>query len=360
MIAKGIAMIIIQIVTVAAISPRSWSFSPKLWDSLGALQWAAVISALILTIGAVIEYWAKLKLLALLICKWMLGRATAFDRCVLRKLIVHSLGPILVVLGIAGDFVFEGRAFIVEDRQEEQARAIVGSLRDEAEALKLKEDALDIKAGGLDARLQNASSKLTGIEQDVLAQGPRWRLLDLGRDEFIRSLKPFAGQKSTVVICGQGDSERMPFEQLLMDLFRKAGWANPGYQSWHGCPTMLSGGNEMYFVSASATRTQWLMPYGCRGSMSVPTTEEVAKAGRALCDVLNKLRISTMAWIEAPIQSPQTREQEIARANGFFYPLGGGGADNPAGLALEEPTTIFILVGPSQPMFENKKKRPSR
>jgi hypothetical protein len=120
---------------------------------------------------------------------------------------------------------------------------------------------------------------------------------------------------------------------------------------------MLSGGNEIYFVSASATRTQWLMPYTCTGSLSVPTTEDVAKAGRALCDALNRLKIGTMAWIEAPIHSPQTREQEIARANMFSSSWAGSSEGNPAGLALEAPTTIFILVGPNQPMFTNRSKK---
>jgi hypothetical protein len=124
-------MIISQILTVAAISAPWWSLS-SLWNSLSALQWAAAISALVLTVGAVIEYWSKLKLLMLLVGKWVFRKSSAFDRCVLKKLLIHSAGPLLVVLGIAGDFVFEGRAFILEDRQEEQARQIVGSVGEKA------------------------------------------------------------------------------------------------------------------------------------------------------------------------------------------------------------------------------------
>jgi hypothetical protein len=283
-----------------------------------------------------------------------------------RKIKFATLGLWLVVAGITGEGLFEMATSWVDDVSESfsnslllNAEALTGNAAKYATIAREQAEAVDRKAKDLQIRLDAASAQLSDVEQDTLAQGPRWRLLDLGRMEFIKSLRPFAKQKSTVVICGVGDSERMPFEQLLMDLLRKADWAAPGYKSWRGCPTMLSGGNEMFFVSASATRTQWLMPYGCTSKFSVPVTEDTAKAGKALCDVLIKLRISTMAWIEAPIHSLQTREQEIARASTFFSPLplgAGNDPDNPAGLALKEPDTVFILVGPSQPIF-NKRSR---
>src|ERR1700691_1506227 len=105
----------------------------RFWNNLTALQTAAVVSALVLTIGAIVEYWYKLKLLALLVLKWILRKSTAFDRCAFRRLLFHSIGPILVVLGIAGEVVFEGRTFVVEDRQEEQARKAVGTVTEQAE-----------------------------------------------------------------------------------------------------------------------------------------------------------------------------------------------------------------------------------
>jgi hypothetical protein len=37
------------------------------------------------------------------------------------------------VLGTAGEVIFEGRTFVVEDRQEDEAQRIVGSLKEEAE-----------------------------------------------------------------------------------------------------------------------------------------------------------------------------------------------------------------------------------
>ena len=139
---------------VAISSALGWSFQTSLlgrfWNSLTALQIAAVVSAVVLTVGAVIEYWHHLSTLTLLIAKWSFRRLTPVDRCVLKKLFVHSIGPILVVLGIAGEFVFEGRTFVVEDKQEEQSRLTISSLENKAsanerEAAQLKKDAEGLK-----------------------------------------------------------------------------------------------------------------------------------------------------------------------------------------------------------------------
>jgi hypothetical protein len=134
-----------------AFSAPLWSSS--FWSSLRALQWAAAISAAILMFGAVIEYWHNLKTLTLIVGKWILRRSTAFDRCAFKKILIHSIGPLLVTSGIAGDFIFEGRAFILEDRQEEQARDTLGSLQD-------KENAVATKADGLTMRLDGLATKV--------------------------------------------------------------------------------------------------------------------------------------------------------------------------------------------------------
>jgi hypothetical protein len=180
----------------------------KFWNNLVFLQVAAVVSALVLTVGAVLEYSHQLKLLTLLTAKWICRKSTLFDRCVFRKLLLHSVGPILVVLGIAGEFMFEGRTFIVEDRQEEQARQIVGSLSDKAEeadrkaraaisesstALNQAKDALD-KAGIAQESLgkaeneantaQSAASNALNISKDAdqIAHGARQEADSFERD----------------------------------------------------------------------------------------------------------------------------------------------------------------------------------
>ncbi len=184
----GKARIIIQILILANNRALRWSLassvlSPfiRFWNNLTELQVAAVISALVLTIGAVVEYWYKLKLLAFLLLKWILRKSTAFDRCVFKRLLLHSIGPILVVLGIAGEVVFEGRTFVVEDSQEEQARQIVGSLKEQAEqadrkvrkAITDSSTALDKlrqvqqEAGAVSNRTDELTQNLTKDEQGM-------------------------------------------------------------------------------------------------------------------------------------------------------------------------------------------------
>lgn len=160
-------MIISQILTVAANSAPWWSFLSKFWNSLPALQWAAVISAAFLTVGAIIEYWKQLKVLVQLIGKWVFRRLSPFESCALRKLLIHALAPILVVLGIAGDFVFEGRAFILEDRQEEQSQQKIGQLGLEASANEVKADQLQKDAAGLHEQAEAEHLARVKLEAEI-------------------------------------------------------------------------------------------------------------------------------------------------------------------------------------------------
>ncbi len=142
-----------QLFAVAATSApwQSLSSVSGLWNSLTAIQWAAAVSAVVLTLGAVLEYRHQLKLLALLSSKWLLRKATPFEVCALKKLLLHTLGPILVVVGIAGDFVFGARTFILENRQELGAEQTIASLKNatsanERETAQLRHDNLDLLA----------------------------------------------------------------------------------------------------------------------------------------------------------------------------------------------------------------------
>jgi hypothetical protein len=185
----------------------------RFWNNLTALQAAAVISALVLTIGAIVEYWDKLKLLASLLLKWILRKSTPFDRCVFKKLLLHSIGPILVVLGIAGEVIFEGRTFVVEDRQEEQARKIVGSLSDKAGQAEMKaQSALDessLAETKADVAATTASSAETvagkaqqnagavakqadGLNHELLTTKTQLATVDAKRAELEKSLNDLA------------------------------------------------------------------------------------------------------------------------------------------------------------------------
>jgi hypothetical protein len=224
-------------------------------------------------------------------------------------------------------------------QQAGDAAASAKQAHNEADTVKAEADALKLRLG-------NAAKELADLEQEILLQGPRWGLLKRGEETFVEVLKPFKGQKITVVVCGQGETERFVFEQVLLDLLRKAGWSTD-YTSWNDCPTMLSGGNEVFFVSEADTVTQWVMPYPCSAPCPAPNEDTVARAGRAFCDLMKKLGIGTTGWMEAPPRFAGD-EQAFSRARQFF---GNGTSGSPAELALRAPSTVFVLVGPHPPEF---------
>jgi hypothetical protein len=342
----GNARIISQILMLTNNRAVRWSLalsvlSPfiRFWNNLTALQAAAVISALVLTIGAIVEYWYKLKLLASLLLKWILRKSTPFDRCVFKRLLLHSIGPILVVLGIAGEVVFEGRTFVVEDRQEEQARNTIGSLSQKATAASAKadsasgeSDAVSKEADAIQKRLDEASKQLSELEHQFSIQGPRWKVLEARKNILINALKPFAGQKILIVYCGQwGTVAPEPFRvaQDLMNFLAKGrglGWEGARWEvgggTWNTCGAGggTSAGGNLILVSSAAT-------------------ENVKGAAHALDDALNAIEISTVQTEARPTDAGDTWTTRF---------LGPG---SPWELAAKDPTSVVLLIG-DNPMFD--------
>jgi hypothetical protein len=167
-----------------------------------------------------------------------------------------------------------------------------------------------------------------------------------GETEFVKALKPFTGQRVTVVVCGEDDGERLQLEQMLLNLFPKAGWDKPGYVRWAGCPLTLTGGNDIFFVASEpSTDEHWAESYPCRRESDRVGIEGAAKA---LCDALNKLNISTMAWKE------KITPNAAMKARDFW---GDGAPGSPGEMAYGDPTMIFLEVGLNQPIFADEQAR---
>jgi hypothetical protein len=171
--------------------------------------------------------------------------------------------------------------------------------------------------------------RLDGASRQLSIQGPRRRLLEDNRDKFLEALKPFAGQRVTVVKCGytlQAEPEQL--EQYLLNLLGvskaskpNAGWVveSPGYTTWAKCNTGASAvGGNLVIVSSTADGT-------------------VKAAATALNDALNRIEISTIQT-EA---TPESRQLELQ----FL------GDDSPWELAIKDPTAVIILIG-TNPMFD--------
>jgi hypothetical protein len=190
-------------------------------------------------------------------------------------------------------------------------------------------DAVGQEADAIQKRLDSASRQLSEVESQVRIQDPRRKLLADNRDKFLEALKPFAGQRVTVVKCGyalQAEPERL--EQYLLNLLgvSKASKPNagrvvesPGYTTWAKCNTGASAvDGNLVIVSSTADGT-------------------VKAAATALNDALNRIDISTVQTESAP----EGRQLELQ----FL------GDDSPWELALKDPTAVIIPIG-TNPMFD--------
>jgi len=271
--------------------------------------------------------------------------------------VVAFVGWIFIVGGVVGE-EFAGikvqnlDANIQEcsDAKVQAATLEAGDAAASAKTAHTEADAIKKEADELTTRLDAASRQLANVEQDTLAEGPRWRLLKNGEDVFVKALKPFAGQRATVVICGNVDVERSGLEQLIINLFREAKWDSPGYVRWPQCPNMLSGGIDIYFVAAIDDSAEWAsLPAQQWAKAECGRFNISHDASNTLCDVLYKLGIFTTAFREKPL--PLEVGAERARA---FFEI--GIPDGPAEMAYKDPGRIFLLIGPNAPMFTSKNK----
>jgi hypothetical protein len=259
--------------------------------------------------------------------------------------VLGFFGAGLVAVGVSGELYAESRIGTVETCIRKGNDSLFLLLSKEAggaaTSAKTAHDEVDVvkkETDELTRRLGRAATQLDVIEDDVRAQGPRWRLLEAGKTILIGALKPFAGQTFTVVRCGEvSPPEAMKLERDLYNFLGigndSAGWVlgRPGVTSWSECINGASsvGGNLVTFSSNARERTK--------------------DAAKALSDVLNKLEIGTINIPSLPSQLNPLSLQ--------FH--GPGSAWE---LAAKDPTQVFILIGPN-PMFDLagwKKQQKSR
>jgi len=174
-------------------------------------------------------------------------------------------------------------------------------------------------------QLADASAQLKGVEKDVSIQGSRWKLLDAGKDEFIKELKPFPKQKALIMYCGSLLSAPPEPFRLGMDAAEfldgnpGAGWNATPPQGWFSCPVNgpFTFGGIMVLVSSASD-------------------DSVKRAATALSSVLNKLEIST---------SVQTIKPTDVGPNTFLGKM--FGSESPWDLAIKDSTSFVLFIGPN-------------
>jgi hypothetical protein len=248
---------------------------------------------------------------------------------------VLRLGLIAVVVGVVGEWRYGAKLedahnaiheydvaeLTAAEKEAGDAAASAKTAHDEADAIKKESDEIQ-------KRLDIASAQLSGIEQAVSAQGPRWKLPETKKDEFINALKPFAGRKVFIMYCGRWGAIPIEPFRLAQDLMNFLGVnGGAGLQingsTWDNCSAGggSSAGGNLVLVSLAADKT-------------------VKALAVALDDTLNKLKISTIQTEADP------READPNAITTRFLGVG-----SPWVVAAKDPTSVVLLVG-DNPMFD--------
>ncbi len=224
----------------------------------------------------------------------------------------------LVALGVGGELYAESKIATAETCIRKGNDALFLLLSKEAgDAAKSAKTARD----EADALTKEAAD----LRHQLRIQGPREVLLDEGGDEITRSLKPFAGQNLTVIGCGA----LPPLEEatlatgivgLVGSTERGPGWSTI-YKSWSPCWSLAFPGTLAVINTADAS---------------------VENATKALVESLNKAGIASEQLPNSPSFHP------------YFETPG-----SPFALARQDPTRIFLLVGPN-PMAEVQKEKKNK
>jgi hypothetical protein len=133
-------------------------------------------------------------------------------------LLSHSIGPILVVLGIAGEFIFEGRTFVLGYRQEQQAENAVASLQEKASANEREAEQL---------RKDAECEHLVRVQLEASME---WRRLSKEQENKLCSVLGPQHSKEYRVVSIADDMEAWWYSNNIRDALNRCAGLKPGLQ----------------------------------------------------------------------------------------------------------------------------------
>jgi hypothetical protein len=304
------------------------SISKALEKSLDFWGLLLLLSTAVVVLGLVVEYWHDVKEFWIIV-RWPMA-AFPWDK------FKTLFGGILVTLGVAGELFFTYKASRVENDLRHNSHKIevlltqqAGDAATSAKTAHEELDAVRREADSIQTRLDAAAIQLSGLEKDVLIQGPRSKLLDVNKTKFVNRMKPFAGQSILVMWCGtmwNAPAEQFELAMRMASSLGQAKWvASP--TSWDSCPpagVLNAAGNAMVVPDSADKSTK--------------------DAAAALLGILNEIGITTtmnnVTTIQAAILSKfgQRSPWELAVAN-------------------PQSVVIFIRPNPMHPPLNSKKRK---
>ena len=234
-------------------------------------------------------------------------------------LLFGLLAAALVAVGVSGELVVESKIEGVETRIRRASDEQFAQLSQDAFHAEERLTRIDSKARTVESRLDGASVALDQVGTTLRLRGPRDFLLDVRRADFIKSLRPFAGQKIELSYCGHpaAPSDANAVWQELIRLLSVNKEARIFGAGWQVNPTVWND-NCVDFG-------------GVQLSISMSAASNVQNSARALLQELRKRDIYS--------------EMLPSSSSNAAFLLNAFGPSSPLYMAAKDPSTIFVLVG---------------
>jgi hypothetical protein len=286
------------------------------------------------------ELWYELKLIAREWIPYFRYRIlTPPERNIQAAKVLAFVGWILIVVGVGGERYSEVKVkdldASIQECGEAKLRAATleaGDAATSAEQAKFDANAARGEADAAKDSAREAKALLGELRRQILIQGPRARALEAGKEVVIKAVKPFLGQKITLVKCG-----RMPvieadnFEGKLRALLgeKEVGWDSNGDATWDACTGRLAP-----------------VPFNTI-VVSSDAEKPVKDAAVALEQALSAIDIMTAQIRVTPGEEPASLQWNFP-----FCAL-----DSPCSMALHDPSRLFFIVSNVNGMIDVKSNR---
>lgn len=314
---------------------------PSLAESLGRWERAEYIFASLVAIACAGEYIADFT-------DWFTcGIKEKKERLAKRStlLLIASLALELVCLvktnSLAGRLIgsLSDKATAAETKAQsaehkaDVADTAAGKAQDKADAVAKQADVLK-------DRMEAASKKLGKLEHDIIAQGPRWRLLKKATPELVKNLAPFSGQRVRLFVCGRlgsQDGETLSTWGAIAEILNADG------ARWK----VEHGGLEYFDRGCSPSGGQPL-GQGMMVFVNKEAPERTMKAAKALGEGLAKV------LPPSPNKMPGIIDPDFSKK--YSQPI--EGKDIPWAMVANDPDLITVLIGahPQQDVVKSKIK----
>lgn len=205
------------------------------------------------------------------------------------------------------------------------------SALDKSGTAETKADAAGKKADGIEKRLDIASAQMGNLEKDIVAQGPRAKLLVKAAPELIRKLTPFAGQRVELFVCGQRgltDQETLDTWGAIANILDSDTVAGVVGAKWKLVPTNLNFAGNCGAAKGLGQGVGVLVSKGASRSV----VEAATALGRGLAKALPP----------SPNKMPSLIDPDFAK---MTVDRGFQSKDAPWTIVAYDPDLITIVIG---------------